>query len=197
MKNALIIFIRNPVLGKVKTRLAAAIGDEKALLVYNRLLQHTHSITEKLPVTKFVYYADEIIIDDLWNGFEKRIQRGKDLGERMQNAFAELFESGFTKVSIIGSDCLELNTEILQEAFESLNKADLVIGPVIDGGYYLLGTNRLIPELFINKIWSTDSVFIDTLTDAAVHRLAVHLLPMLNDIDNETDLRHSPLAFFV
>jgi rSAM/selenodomain-associated transferase 1 len=161
------------------------------------LLQHTHSVTEKLPVTKFVFYADEINEDDLWNGFEKRIQEGRNLGERMLKAFAGLIEIGFTKVCIIGSDCLELNTTILQVAFESLNKTDMVIGPVMDGGYYLLGTNKLIPEFFENKKWSTDSVFNDTLTDAAALKLAVHKLPMLNDIDNETDLRNSPLAFFV
>lgn len=197
MKNALILFVRNPVLGKVKTRLAAGIGENKALQVYEFLLQHTRSITEALPVTKFVYYSDAIDEHDLWNGFEKKMQQGKNLGERMQKAFAETFESGFTKVCIIGSDCLELNTAILQEAFENLEKTGLVIGPVMDGGYYLLGTNKLIPDLFKNKRWSTNSVFSDTLKDAAALNIDVHQLPLLNDIDNETDLRNSTLAYFV
>lgn len=197
MKNALIIFVRNPVLGRVKTRLAAGIGEIKALQVYENLLQHTHSITEALPVTKFVYYSDAIDENDLWNGFEKRMQQGKNLGERMQKAFDETFEIGFTNICIIGSDCLELNTAILKEAFENLEKTGMVIGPVMDGGYYLLGTNRLIPELFMNKTWSTNSVFRDTLKDAATLNIDVHQLPLLNDIDNETDLRNSTLADFV
>ena len=76
MKCALIIFVRNPVLGKVKTRLAATMGNEKALAVYLSLLNHTKKITENLPVTKYVFYADEINENDLWNGFEKKLQTG-------------------------------------------------------------------------------------------------------------------------
>ncbi len=197
MKNALIIFVRNPVLGKVKTRLAATIGDEKTLMLYNHLLQHTHSITVSLSVTKFVYYADYINEDDLWNGFEKKLQQGDELGERMKNAFTELFETGFTNICIIGSDCYELNSDILADAFEKLYTADVVAGPVSDGGYYILGMNKPIPDFFINKAWSTQTVYADTLKDAAALNLRLHQLPMLNDIDTEADLRNSALAFFV
>lgn len=193
----MIIFVRNPVLGKVKTRLAASIGNEKALQVYEHLLQHTHSITKDLTVTKFIYYADRINEKDLWNGFEKRLQQGKDLGERMQNAFQHLYSRGFSKVSIIGSDCYELSSDIITTAFEKLNEADVVIGLVMDGGYYLLGSTKLIPQLFANKAWSTNTVFTDTLKDASLLNLHVHQLPVLNDIDNEKDLRNSPLAFFI
>ena len=197
MKNALIIFVRNPVLGKVKTRLAATIGNEKTLMLYNQLLQHTKTITINLPVTKFVYYADYINEDDLWNGFEKRFQQGTDLGERMKNAFAELFDAGFKNICIIGSDCYELSSDILADAFEKLHIVDVVAGPVSDGGYYILGMNKPVPEFFINKVWSTDTVYADTLKDAAALNLRLHQLPMLNDIDTEADLRNSALAFFV
>lgn len=197
MKNALIIFARNPVLGKVKTRLAAGIGEAKALQVYEHLLQHTQSIVKDIPVTKFVYYADEINEDDIWNGFEKRIQHGNNLGERMQNAFEELFKAGFSKVCIIGSDCFELTTDIINNTFACLDESDVVIGPVMDGGYYLLGSGKFVPQFFINKAWSTSSVFSDTLKDAATLNLSITQLPVLNDIDNEKDLRNSPLAFFV
>ena len=195
MRNALIIFVRNPVLGKVKTRLAAGIGDGKALQVYEYLLQHTQSITKNIPVTKFVYYADEVNDNDVWKGFKKKLQHGDDLGERMQHAFQELFEAGFSKICIIGSDCLELTTEIVTTAFEKLGRTDVVMGPVMDGGYYLLGTNRLIPEFFTNKTWSTATVFADTLKDAAVLNISVTQLPVLNDIDTEKDLFNSSLAF--
>lgn len=197
MKNALIIFVRNPVLGKVKTRLAATIGDEKTLMLYKHLLQHTHAITLNLPVTKFVYYADYVNEEDLWNGFEKRLQQGNDLGERMKNAFAELFEMGFKNICIIGSDCYELSNNTLMYAFEILNSTDAVIGPVTDGGYYVLGMNKPVTDFFSGKEWSTNTVFINTLKDAARLNLLIHQLPMLNDIDTENDLRNSSLAFFV
>jgi uncharacterized protein len=197
MKNALIIFVRNPALGKVKTRLAATIGDEKTLMLYKHLLQHTQTITANLPVKKFVYYADYINENDLWNGFEKRLQQGDDLGKRMKNSFAELFEAGFKNICIIGSDCYELSSDILADAFENLNTVDVVAGPVSDGGYYILGMNKPVPDFFINKAWSTDTVFTDTLKDAAALNLSVQQLPMLNDIDTEADLRNSALAFFV
>ncbi|WP_462219272.1 TIGR04282 family arsenosugar biosynthesis glycosyltransferase [Ferruginibacter sp.] len=197
MKSGLIIFVRNPVLSKVKTRLAATIGEEKALQVCKHLLQHTHTSTKDISVTKFVYYADYINEDDIWNGFEKKLQQGNNLGQRMQIAFQELFEADFTKVCIIGSDCYELNSNIIERAFEKLNTADIVIGPVTDGGYYLLGLNKLIPELFINKSWSTETVFADTIKDATSLQINFHQLPVLNDIDTEKDLRNSTLAFFI
>lgn len=197
MRDALLIFVRNPHLGKVKTRLAAGIGNEKALQVYEHLLQHTCNIAEKVPAAKFVFYADYINENDLWNGFEKRLQTGDDLGERMSLAFAYLFNDGFTKVCIVGSDCYELTSEIITQAFKKLETTDVVVGPVLDGGYYLLGMNKMIPQLFINKAWSTDTVLSDTLKDAASLNLTSHQLPMLSDIDDENDLRNSGLAYFV
>ncbi len=197
MKNALIIFVRNPVLGKVKTRLAATIGNEKTLMLYNHLLQHTHAITKNLTVAKFVYYADYINEDDLWNGNEKRLQQGDDLGERMKNAFTELFDAGFKNICIIGSDCYELTSNILADAFEKLKTADIVAGPVTDGGYYILGMNKPVTDFFINKEWSTGTVFGDTLKDAAALNFTLHQLPLLQDIDTEDDLLNSELDFFV
>lgn len=141
---ALIIFVRNPVHGKVKTRLAKNIGDDRALEIYILLLKHTFDITKRLKCKKFVFYADEIAQDDLWSGadFGKRLQRGNDLGNCMQNAMNELFTEGFSQVIIIGSDCFELNNSILEEAMSHLNKNDAVFGPAQDGGYYLLGKKR-------------------------------------------------------
>jgi uncharacterized protein len=194
MKNALIIFVRNPVSGKVKTRLAASVGNEKALLVYNYLLNHTKSITEKLPATVFVYYADYLNENDLWNGCEKRLQSGTDLGERMKIAFEQLFNDGFTNVCIIGSDCYELTTEIINEAFKKLQNHKTVIGPAKDGGYYLLGMKYPLLDLFRNIEWSTNTVFIETLNKIKFQQLTMHLLPELNDIDEKADLFNSGLA---
>ncbi len=187
---ALIIFVRHPELGKVKTRLAKVVGDEKALTVYKQLLKHTHQITLPLACRKFVYYAEEVIEHDLWSsqGFTKRKQSGKDLGERMNNAFKELFDQGFRKVMIIGSDCYQLQTEILQEAIDFLSIKEVLIGPTFDGGYYLLGTNYFIPELFADKTWSTDQVTSQTLKNVERLNLSHHLLVQLHDVDEAADL---------
>lgn len=188
MKSALIIFVRNPLLGKVKTRIAVTIGDENALVIYKHLLQHTKNITESLPVTKFVFYADEVTTNDLWNGYEKWLQSGTDLGERMSNAFESLFKNGFTKIVIIGSDCLELDKKILSDAFLNLNEYEIVIGPATDGGYYLLGMKYPFKNLFENIIWSSNIVFNETIKQIEKRNLTLFLLPILNDVDEEKDI---------
>lgn len=189
MKAALIIFARNPVAGKVKTRLAKTTGNDKALEIYRELLEHTHAITKELDCDKFVFYADHINEDDLWenNIYSKKLQRGTSLGERMQEAFVDLFLQRYTKIQIIGSDCYELTTAIIEKGFEKLNEKDVVIGPSADGGYYLLGANQLITEIFSNKEWSTSTVLSDTLKDIAGLSLSFFLLPELRDIDTEED----------
>lgn len=189
---ALIIFVRNPIYGKVKTRLAEDIGHSRALEIYKLLLKHTFDITQGLTCQKFVFYADEISKTDLWDGadFIKRLQKGNDLGERMQYAMNELFEEGFSKVIIIGSDCFELTNSILEEAFFQLNHYDSVLGPAHDGGYYLLGLKTIIPELFLNKKWSTGDVAKLTITDFERLEMSYYLLQKLNDVDNVSDLQH-------
>jgi rSAM/selenodomain-associated transferase 1 len=190
MKSALIIFVRNPELGKVKTRLAKSIGDENALEVYRQLLQRTFEVTKDLNCDKFVFYADRITNNDLWQNeiYHKRLQRGDDLGERMRNAFGQLFEEGFKTATIIGSDCYELTAPILQGAIERLDQCDHVIGPSTDGGYYLLGMKGMNHQLFTNKNWSTDSVFDDTLNDIKASGSCYYLLPRLTDVDEEENI---------
>jgi uncharacterized protein len=191
MKKAIIIFVRNPQLGKVKTRLAKEIGDEQTLQVYTGLLQHTHDITSDLDCDKFVYYDDYINDNDLWESenFEKRLQDGDSLGKRMIVAFFELFQQGYSKIVIIGSDCPELTTFVIEDAFDKMDTTDVVIGPSSDGGYYLLGLTQLIPELFKNKQWSTDTVLADTIKDTVNLRKSCSFLTELSDIDTADDLR--------
>ena len=193
---ALIIFVRNPVLGQVKTRLAKDIGDERALAIYLQLLQHTLEITRGLSFRKFIYYADEVSDYDLWSvpGYTKRKQNGNDLGERMLNSFKELFDQGFTRIIIIGSDCLQLQTENLQEAVALLESNVAVIGPASDGGYYLLGLTKLYPELFLNKPWSTDQVFAKTIDDFNNQGITYALLKELSDIDDISDLEENGIS---
>jgi hypothetical protein len=188
--NALLIFTRNPELGKVKTRLAKSIGDEKALVVYKDLLQHTLDVTMEIACDKFVFYDTAIISDDIWtNKFIKKIQQGEDLGIRMENAFLELFKMGYRKCVIVGSDLFDLKAQLIEDAFMKLSENDVVLGPAEDGGYYLLGLNQVHSAIFRNKNWGTETVFENTIND--VKNLKVHLLEMLNDIDTIEDLERS------
>ncbi len=193
---ALVIFVRNPISGQVKTRLAKDIGDERALEIYLQLLQHTLEITRGLSFRKFIYYADEVSDYDLWSvpGYTKRKQNGNDLGERMHNSFKELFDQGFTRIIIIGSDCFQLKTENLEEAVALLESNAAVIGPASDGGYYLLGLTKFYPDLFINKPWSTDQVFEKTIKDLINQGISYALLEELSDIDDVTDLKENGIS---
>lgn len=192
MKNALIIFTKNPEAGKVKTRLAATIGNDAALAVYVQLLSHTVSITDELPSDKFVFYSSHIMQEDIWDNkhFFKQLQSGHDLGERMKNAFTDIFQQDYNKIVIIGTDCPHLNPEIILNAFAYLDLHDVVIGPAEDGGYYLLGMKQLHPQLFENISWSTDAVLTETQITCDDLQLDYYLLPTLKDIDEEKDLVH-------
>jgi rSAM/selenodomain-associated transferase 1 len=190
-KTALIIFVRNPVLGKVKTRIAQTAGDEAALQIYRQLLQHTSAITTKVDADKFVFYSDKIEQEDNWENeiFNKQLQTGSSLGEKMSNAFQLLFNKGYNHIAIIGSDCYELTAEIINHALGSLNSFDTVIGPAKDGGYYLLGMNNFYPGLFTVKNWSTETVAAETIQLITRHNISSYQLPLLSDIDTEEDWR--------
>lgn len=186
----LIVFVKNPQLGKVKTRLAKTIGDNKALAIYNLLLQKTKDIVAPLPFDVQIYYSEFVDRADLWPSerFKKAIQIKGNLGEKMTNAFENAFKIGYKNVCIIGSDCYDLDTPILQKAFKTLQQQDFVIGPSFDGGYYLLGMNALDTKLFQNKQWSTSSVFNDTMLDFNKSGKTYSCLVKLSDIDVEADL---------
>lgn len=188
-KNLLLIFTRNPKLGKVKTRLAKSVGTISALQIYQFLLRHTKSITQATTFDKAVYYSEKIEENDIWEptSYQKYVQTGTDLGARMDKAFKNAFAKGYSKVVVIGSDMLDLQETHLKEAFEQLNSHDAVIGPAKDGGYYLLGCKNNIPNIFRNKNWGSDSVCEETLKD--LQGLSVHLLAPLNDIDVFEDIK--------
>ncbi len=188
-KNALVVFVRNPEKGSVKTRIAETAGDDKALSIYLRLLEHTKAVAERVEADTFVFYSNEIAVDDLWDGsrFFKEKQEGVDLGERMQKAFATVFSKGYQKVCIIGSDCYDLIPEHVETAFGKLHLKDLVAGPAEDGGYYLLGMKRMHTALFGLKAWSTEFVLQETLLIAEALDLSCATLPVLSDIDTEAD----------
>ncbi|MBR9853279.1 MAG: glycosyltransferase [Algicola sp.] len=188
-KNLLLILTRNPELGKCKTRLASKVGDKIALDIYKFLLDHTVFITENLKVEKWVFYSEDIWEEDIWNNqhYQKMLQVGADLGERMLNAFKEGFSKGFENIIIIGSDMFHLDQSDLEEAFLKLRDNDFVVGPAEDGGYYLLGMKSLQPAVFQNKDWGTDTVLSDTLKDLKSD--TVFLLEEKNDVDYYEDIK--------
>lgn len=189
--DVLLIFVKKPEEGQVKTRLAESIGDKRALEVYRQLLVITKRETREVPVDKQVWYTPEVLNDDLWDtaGYVKNKQQGRNLGERMQYAFRHSFEEGYQKVIIIGSDCPYITEDIISRAFAALDSNDLVIGPSADGGYYLLGMTAYHPHLFRDKEWSSSSVLEQTLNDAEKSDFSVKKLPELNDIDTLKDLQ--------
>ena len=192
--NLLLIFTRNPELGKVKSRLAKGVGQENALEIYKKLLSHTKDVVATLNCTKRVGYSVQVRPDDMWDNaiFEKFQQEGEDLGVRMHNAFDQAFTDGYDNVLIVGSDLFDLRASHINEAFDALHSNDAVIGPAQDGGYYLLGMNKLVKDVFYNKEWGGDTVFASTMNDLATAK--VHQLETLNDIDFAEDLK--PYAEF-
>jgi len=187
--NLLLIFTRNPELGKCKTRLAATVGDKTALEIYTFLLEHTAKITSRLNVKKKVYYSIYKGENDIWNEtvYEKAVQEGEDLGIRMANAFKDGFKAGYKNIIIIGSDVFNLSSADLNNAFTALEKSDYVVGPAEDGGYYLLGMRNFTPSLFKDKVWGTETVLADTLSDLRGQQMV--LLEERNDVDRYEDIK--------
>ena len=183
----LAIFVKHPELGKVKTRLASQIGDEKALAVYQALLKITHAAALNVNAKVDIWYAGNPPSNDLWGGFSKYVQADGDLGAKMIFTIKESLKRS-TKVCLIGSDCPHINADILHAAFQALDHSEVVVGPATDGGYYLIGMTRPFGFLFENINWSTNEVFSATLLKLKAHQLRYHLLPVLSDIDTREDL---------
>ena len=195
VKNRLIIFVKNPVKGEVKTRLASTVGDEKALDVYKKLLRITAEEAAGVDADKLVSYSNSVEEGDHFDEslFEKSVQKEGNLGEKMKHAFESGFREGFDRVVLIGSDCPQISRNLLDDAFQKLGDADCVIGPSDDGGYYLIGLRRFLPEIFDDIEWSTSSVFSYTIKKLDGMDATYRLLKRLNDIDTESDLNESDL----
>lgn len=183
----LIIFVKNPIPGTVKTRIARTVGNDRAVQVYQHLLRHTQDVAAQLPQHRVVYYGDFINPDDGWNEYDKLLQTGDDLGQRMLNAFQERFDVGASRAVVIGSDCLAITPNHIQRAFDALDQTDVVIGPATDGGYYLLGMKQPHDFLFTDMPWSQPEL--RQLTELAIlqHNLTFERLDELTDIDEWAD----------
>jgi len=182
-----IVFVKNIKLGTVKTRLAKTIGDFGAYEVYSELVKITEKATEQLDIDKHIYFSNAVV-DTKWQNDFKTVQNGDDLGERMLNAFKDGFDDGYKKIVLVGSDLPEINSTHIEKGIDALNTSDVVFGPAEDGGYYLIGMKKLIPEIFINKPWSQPNLLQETLLELQRLNVTVSTLDILNDIDTYEDL---------
>lgn len=193
-KQLLLVFAKNIVLGKVKTRLAKDVGDVMAFNVYRRLVEITEQETLKLENTDLHIYFSDVVLNALWPNSQKFVQQGADLGERMQQAFQAGFDQGYEKIIGIGTDLPDLSASTLNDGFEALETNDAVFGPSDDGGYYIIGMRQMIPQIFENKPWSTDSLLEITCAELKSLNFRTQLLPVLNDVDTVDDLKASWLG---
>jgi len=185
----LIIFTKNPTLGRVKTRLAQTLGDEKALSVFKKLLAQAAKTASNWGGDVWVFYADFLAEKDLWSAVanQKFLQKGDGLGERMAHAF-EMGLASYTKVVLIGTDIPSISTQVIDDAFSKLGQHDFVIGPTFDGGYFLIGMSEYHAYVFQEMEWSTSSVFVQTKNKIRQHNHSLASLEPLTDIDYERDL---------
>jgi rSAM/selenodomain-associated transferase 1 len=191
-KSILIIFVKNIIPGKVKTRIAKTLGDEKTLEIYQDMLVKIKDVVRFLPFEKAIFYSDEIVKDDIWDSsFQKHLQEGNDIGERMHNAIEKMYNQGYGKITLIGSDCYQLTSSIIMDSFRFLTDHDVVIGPAQDGGYYLIAMTGLYNGLFEDKDWGTSKVLSQTKEDLRKYEIKHTFVAELNDIDDEEDLRQS------
>lgn len=192
---SIILFVKYPAEGKVKTRLAKSIGNPKAAKIYTALAEHVVKKMKRLKNSyNYIFYSDESEKEKIkkWirGNFFYAPQKGDDLGERMSNAFKLVFGHSAEKVLIIGTDIPDLSTKIINDAIKKLDYYDVVIGPSPDGGYYLLGMKKFTPKLFENITYSTNTVFEDTIQRIKDGNLSYHILETIEDIDTEDELRN-------
>ena len=194
---ALVMLTRAPRAGRVKTRIAKVLGDAKALAIHRELTERTvaaaRAAREARDVTLVVAHTPADAREEMraWLGEDLRLepQRGSDLGERMASAIQARLSSGADRVVVIGSDSPDLTPEMLEEAFGSLDRADVVVGPSADGGYYLIGMRVLHRSLFERIPWSGAETLARTLAAIRTAGLGVHLLDILRDVDTAEDWR--------
>lgn len=194
LSHVLLVFVKEPRPGMVKTRLATSLGAERAAAVYrclaDALVRQTAPAAGEYTRVFCFAPSDATAAMQAWLPGESLLaQHGDDLGARMANAFAEAFRRGARRVAIVGTDAPGVGRALVAEALRSLDDHDVAIGPARDGGYYLLALHQPRPELFQGIAWSTSAVFTSTLERAAVLGLGVRILDVQADVDTIDDLR--------
>ncbi len=194
-ENIVIIFIKCPLMGTVKTRLSKTIGEKMAQELYKLFVLDIIESLERTNIPFVIYYTidscEETMINWIGKDYRYHVQEGNDLGDRIKNSFIKSFSDGYENVILIGSDSPDLPTGFIKKSFEFLSLNDVVIGPAIDGGYYLVGfrTDTFVPYIFDGVKWSSGSEFRDTMNKLEEIRAVVQLLPEWYDIDRYEDLK--------
>ncbi len=197
--SSILVFVKAPKKGKTKSRLVSAVGENTALDIYKTFTVDIVDALRKTPHALKIYFYPHNSRKAVENWLGKDLsympQEGKDLGERMANAFVDCFSGGIAKVVLIGSDIPDLPYAMIDEAFSALESNDAVIGPASDGGYYLIGfkRNTFMAGIFREIAWGTSSVYRETMKRFAESVPLVHILPEWHDVDTIDDLR----SFFV
>lgn len=194
-EECIVMFIRAPQKGKVKTRLSRDVGPETALDLYKTFTEDMLQTITMAGVAASVHYhpheSRSAVADWLGPSFDYQAQRGEDLGQRMENAFCKSFEAGYRRVLLVGSDLPDLPVSVFHDAFAHLKTHDAVIGPATDGGYYLIGfsSETFFPEIFLQVSWGSRRVLAQTHGRFSQSGLSVYLLPKWCDIDDLNDLK--------
>jgi len=188
------LFVKAPLPGRVKTRLSKVVGRHEAANLYKCFVTDTIAVLQQTDFALRICYhppqAANQMIDWLGPSFTYMPQRGNNLGVRMTDAFNNVFSGGIRNAVLIGSDLPDLSGKIINEAFASLKTTAAVIGPALDGGYYLIGFNHnsFLPAVFEDIPWGTEDVYAKTLNIFQNHKVGYHLLPVCRDIDDYQDL---------
>ncbi len=194
-QRCVVLFVKFPEKGKVKSRLAQDLGGDFVLLLYRSMVLDTIDMLKKSHFPFRVCFEPPGSGERVqqWLGMEYAYmpQTGVDLGERMEQAFVRLFSEGMHEVLLIGSDIPGLTADVIGEAFRSLARFDAVVGPANDGGYYLVGftKNAFLPRIFHGVQWSTGRVFQETVERLRRAKRSIHILPECIDADTREDLK--------
>ncbi len=189
-----ILFIKAPLPGLVKSRLAAGLGPDVAADLYRRLILDSIDTLAATGYSVRIHYsppeAAGLVAELLGRERPFLAQTGADLGEKMENALYDAFSAGYERAILVGSDIPELTGSIINEALDALEGHDAVLGPAADGGSYLIGFRRetMLPCAFHGIAWSTSAVFGETMKIMRAKALRVYVLPQLHDLDSAADL---------
>lgn len=193
-KKCVLVFLKSPVMGKVKTRLAKNIGDRQAVFLYKHFVADTLKMLEKgthsIIICYYPFDEEKKISEWIGNKYKLWPQKGDDIGLKMSDAFDRAFIQGFEQVLLMGTDIPDLPGEFIEKGFNALNTNDAVIGPSTDGGYYIIGFNRntFLSQAFENIEWSTEKVFQETVNIFVKNENDLYILPEWRDIDIFEDL---------
>ena len=198
LRKNVLVFVRVPEPGRVKTRLEGKLSRKAVLRLYQYFVEDILGTLSAGGYDVVICYEPpegrSKMISWLGSDLSFMPQKGASLGERMEKAFADVFSEGVHQAVLIGSDFPDLDGSIIEEAFQTLASHDLAVGPAVDGGYYLIGFNEgsFSPQIFHNIPWGTPSVFQHTVLSAEKSKLRMQVLPKWQDIDTFDDLK----AFF-